>query len=59
MSTPATAVTLLAARQIRRGTLIVALAAGGMSAVVAGQYRSVVAGPLDESALLALVRTAR
>lgn len=54
MSTPGTAVTLLAARQIRRGTLIVALAAGGMSAIVAGQYRSVVAGPLDESALLAL-----
>ncbi|RZQ64582.1 polyketide antibiotic transporter [Amycolatopsis suaedae] len=53
-SHPGRAVTGHAVRQVRRGGVIVALAAAGMSAVVAGQYQSTFAGALDGSALRAL-----
>ncbi|MGY6651405.1 ABC transporter permease [Amycolatopsis sp. TRM77291] len=48
------AVTRHFARRTRRGALIVAFAAAGMSALVAGQYQSTFAGALDGSALRAL-----
>ncbi|WP_410660454.1 ABC transporter permease [Amycolatopsis sp. lyj-112] len=48
------AVTRHFARRMRRGVVIVALAAAGMSALVAGQYQSTFAGALDGSALRAL-----
>lgn len=42
------------ARQVRLGALLVALAAAGMSALVAGQYQTTFAGALDDTALRAL-----
>ncbi|OLZ48121.1 polyketide antibiotic transporter [Amycolatopsis keratiniphila] len=48
------AVTLHFARRIRRGALLVGLAAAGMSAVVAGQYQTTFAGELNGAALRAL-----
>lgn len=48
------AVTGLAARQLRRGAVVVAVVAAGMSALVAGQYQSMFAGALDGQALQAL-----
>ncbi len=50
----ARAVTRHTVRQIRRGAVVVALVAAGMSAVVAWQYRTAFAGTLDDSALHAL-----
>jgi ABC-2 type transport system permease protein len=44
----------LAVRQVRRGTLIVAVVAAGMSALVAAQYQSTFSGELDQGALRAL-----
>lgn len=44
----------LAVRQVRRGTLIVAGVAAGMSALVAAQYQSTFSGELDQGALRAL-----
>jgi ABC-2 type transport system permease protein len=44
----------LVARQIRRGALIVGVVSAGMPAVVAGQYRTTVAGEFDGPALQAL-----
>lgn len=44
----------LAVRQVRRGTLIVAGVAAGMSALVATQYQSTFSGELDQGALRAL-----
>lgn len=48
------AVTGLAARQLHRGAIVVAVVAAGMSALVAGQYQSMFAGALDGQALQAL-----
>jgi ABC-2 type transport system permease protein len=44
----------LAVRQVRRGTLIVAVIAAGMSALVAAQYQSTFSGELNQGALRAL-----
>lgn len=49
------AVGWLVARQIRRGTLIVAAVCAGMSAVVAVQYQTTFEGAIDQSGLQALV----
>ncbi|MFC3453776.1 polyketide antibiotic transporter [Amycolatopsis speibonae] len=48
------AVTRHVARRIRRGALLVGLAAAGMSAVVAGQYQATFAGELNGTAIRAL-----
>jgi ABC-2 type transport system permease protein len=48
------AVTRLAVRQVRRGTLLVAVVCAGMSALVAAQYQSTFSGELSQSALRAL-----
>ncbi|MFE6612086.1 polyketide antibiotic transporter [Amycolatopsis sp. NPDC057786] len=48
------AVTRHFARRVRRGALLVGLAAAGMSAVVAGQYQATFAGELNGAALRAL-----
>lgn len=48
------AVTGLAARQLRRGAVVVAAVAAGMSAVVAVQYQSTFAGALNGGAVQAL-----
>lgn len=48
------AVTGLAVRQVRRGTLLVAAVCAGMSALVAAQYQTTFKGELSQSALLAL-----
>lgn len=48
------AVTRLAARQVRRGTLLVAAVCAGMSTLVAAQYQSTFRGELSQSALRAL-----
>ncbi|MBB5857603.1 polyketide antibiotic transporter [Amycolatopsis umgeniensis] len=48
------AVTRHFGRRIRRGALLVGLAAAGMSAVVAGQYQSTFSGELNGAALRAL-----
>ena len=53
-SAPGRAVGRLALRQIRRGALIVAVVCGGMSAIVAVQYRSMFQGGLAASGLQAL-----
>jgi ABC-2 type transport system permease protein len=50
---PGRAVILLAVRQLRRGAVVVALICGGMSALVASQYRPI-SDLLDESGLRAL-----
>ncbi|WP_197373565.1 ABC transporter permease [Mycolicibacterium baixiangningiae] len=44
----------LVVRQVRHGTLIVAVVAAGMSALVAAQYQSTFSGQLDQGALHAL-----
>lgn len=51
---PGGAVTRLAVRQVRRGAIVVLVAAAGMSALVAAQYRTTFAGALDGPALQAL-----
>ena len=51
---PARAAAGLAARQIGRGALLVAVLSAGMSALVAVQYRATVAGTLDVASLAAL-----
>ena len=51
---PGTAVLALAARQIRRGALMVVAVAAGMSALVAATYRSTVGDDLTASSLAAL-----
>jgi ABC-2 type transport system permease protein len=51
---PGAAVIGLAARQVYRGALVVAVLSGGMSALVAGTYASTVGGALDASSLAAL-----
>lgn len=48
------AITRLAARQLRRGTLIVGTVCAGMSAVVVVQYQSTFSGELNQGALRAL-----
>jgi ABC-2 type transport system permease protein len=53
-SAPGRAVGRLALSQIRRGALIVAVVCGGMSAIVAVQYRSMFQGGLAASGLQAL-----
>ena len=53
-SAPGRAVGRLVLRQIRRGALIVAVVCGGMSAIVAVQYRSMFQGGLAASGLQAL-----
>jgi ABC-2 type transport system permease protein len=50
---PGRAVSRLAVRQLRRGAVVVALICGGMSALVASQYRPI-GDLLDESGLRAL-----
>jgi ABC-2 type transport system permease protein len=55
---PGRALTGLAARQTRRGFLLVLAVAAGMTALVAGQYQSTVAGVLDGPAVQALVSNA-
>lgn len=50
------AVTRLAVRQVRRGTLIVAAVSTGMSTLVAAQYQSTFSGELDQGALRALAQ---
>ena len=52
--TPARAVNSLVLQQVRRGALIVAVVCGGMSAIVAIQYRSMFGDALDQTALRAL-----
>jgi ABC-2 type transport system permease protein len=51
---PGRAMSRLVIRQIWRGTVIVAAACAGMSAIVAAQYESMFQGSLDQSALRAL-----
>lgn len=51
---PARAVTALTLRQVRRPALIVAVLAGGMSALVASTYRSTVGSEAQVAALAAL-----
>ncbi len=53
---PGRAVTGLAVRQVRRGGIVVAVLAAGMSALVAGTYRSTVGDTLDPAALTALAQ---
>lgn len=48
------AVGWLVARQVRRGTLIVAAVCAGMSALVAAQYQTTFQGTIDQSGLRAL-----
>ncbi|MEV0027953.1 polyketide antibiotic transporter [Nocardia sp. NPDC050793] len=51
---PRRALAWLTARQVLRGTILVALTAAGMSAIVAGQYEAAFADALDTGALRAL-----
>lgn len=51
---PGAAVTRLALRDVRRAALVVTAASAGMSALVAGTYRSTVGDQLDSSAFMAL-----
>lgn len=53
-TTAGRALTLHAARQLRLGVLLVACAVGGMTVLVAGQYRATFAGSLDGTAMAAL-----
>ena len=52
---PGRALTRLAVRQTRRSFVPVLAVAAGMTALVAGQYESTVAGVLDAPAIQALV----
>lgn len=51
---PSSAVTALAVRQVYRGAAVVAVVCAGMSALVAGTYRSTVGDGLDVASLRAL-----
>jgi ABC-2 type transport system permease protein len=51
---PGTAVTRLAVRQVARGAVVVTAVSAGMSALVAGTYRSTVGDSLDASSFAAL-----
>ncbi|MGY1693438.1 hypothetical protein ACI780_00900 [Geodermatophilus sp. SYSU D00814] len=53
-ASPGTAVRRLAVRQVRRGTLVVALLCGGLTAFVAQQYEQTLSGAVGVDSLAAL-----